>query len=525
MWLFLGLVPVLLILLLFAGLSGYVVHSRFQADRILEAVIEETSTIHTLQVHVRELLEMIELHTTQQTPQHEIVSPFAVIDDVEQLFYQALSLCDEAEEQALLTLMIRRWDTIHSLIEQLPLAEQEADLSTIGNIRSAVVTEAYAILSGLDELQELVSTEAVETAAVTRFTGMRIIGLLGLTFLFLIVSLSALWLFFSRMITFPLETLRVGVEQLRQGDLNYRLRLDRNDDLGVIAQAVNELVDNLQYNVQQRVSRTTGNPSVTLSETTNLQNVLTYAVEVQEAERKRVAMDIHDGVSQWLTGTFLKLETTCLQLQHEAPVAIPQLKEAQALLQRAKIELKRTVQGLHPHWLEQGTLVDAIRLYLVELQRYGVIDCILVVNGMEVRLPKKSELALFRVVQEGINNVIKHAGTDSAILTLTYRSDRLQLLLADTGKGFDLQAFRHQPGCNLGLLSMSERISAVHGQFFIESKPACGTNIIVEIPIKATVRIVAQEQELWDKCNDSYQDHVGRGPSCRPSRCEELVEP
>jgi len=519
------LVPVLLILLLFAGLSGYVVHSRFQADRIVEAVIKETSTIHTLQVHVRELLEMVELHTTQQTPQHEVAAPFGVIDDVEQLFYQALSLCDEPEEQALLTVMIRQWDTIHLLVEQLPLAEQEADLSTMGNIRSTIVREAYAILSGLDELQELVSAEAVETAALTRFTGMRTVVLFGLTFLFLTVSLSALWLFFSRMVTFPLETLRVGVEQLRQGDLNYRLRFDRNDDLGAIAQAVNELVDNLQYNVQQRVSRATSNTSLVITEATNLQNVLTYAVEVQEAERKRVAMDIHDGVSQWLTGTFLKLETTCLQLQHEAPAAIPQLKEAQALLQRAKIELKRTVQGLHPHWLEQGTLVDAIRLYLVELQRHGVVHCILVVNGMEVRLPKKSELALFRVVQEGINNVIKHAGTDSAVLTLTYRSDTLQLMLVDTGVGFDLQAFRYQPGANLGLFSMSERISAVQGQFFIESKPGYGTKIIVEIPIKATVGNVAQEQELWGKCNDNYQDHVGRGPSCRPSRREELVEP
>ncbi|MEZ4621601.1 MAG: histidine kinase [Caldilineaceae bacterium] len=353
--------------------------------------------------------------------------------EIEKYLNLILTLCDEPEEQQILAHISMNWGKLHGLLDHLVLEQTEAATHTqeIQQLTEDARQKIQVILSDLNHLRDLVNEEIALSASMTQFADTRMTFLLGVTFLLVVGSLVALWVFFSRMITYPIETLRVGVEQLRKGDWNYRLHLERDDELGVIAQSVNEIAARLQSMVGKGGVDKTEN----VDSQASFQVALEHTVRVQETERKRIAMDLHDGVNQWLVGTLLKLEAARVRVPVELAEVSAHLDEAKYLLHNVKIELQRTIHGMHPHLLKTNGLATTIRLYLADLHRHGIMDCTFILQGVERQLPLASELALFRVVQEGLNNVVKHADTNVATLTLTYEKRQLQLTWSILVKG------------------------------------------------------------------------------------------
>ena len=200
----------------------------------------------------------------------------------------------------------------------------------------------------------------------------------------------------------------------------------------------------------------------------------------QEDERRRLAREMHDDVTQRLAATAIAAG----KFEQQFPVADPS-REAMASLKDQLIALSddvhRISRQLHPAILDDLGLEDALRSECDRFaEREGVVThfhC----GGLPDRLPKDIALCLYRIAQEALRNVAKHAQTDRVELVLNADAEFLDLEVRDFGRGFFPEEVRCQPG--LGLASMEERTRLVGGEITISSVPSQGTSITVRVPL------------------------------------------
>jgi len=226
--------------------------------------------------------------------------------------------------------------------------------------------------------------------------------------------------------------------------------------------------------------------------TAELQEAIEQRLQVEEAlrqsemekavaaERSRLARELHDAVTQTLFSMTLNAQAARTLLERDPERVEPQLARLQKLAQGALAEMRSLIFQLRPATTEQVGLVPALRKHLAELKSREGLEVELHVEGEEP-LPREQERGLFRIAQEALNNVVKHAQTDRAEVTLTMKDGGTSLLIEDHGVGFDPSAF--EPGKEtMGLISMRERAELMEGIFEVESCPGEGTRIRVEIP-------------------------------------------
>ena len=208
----------------------------------------------------------------------------------------------------------------------------------------------------------------------------------------------------------------------------------------------------------------------------------------QEAERKRVAQELHDSVAQILSSARYRV---IWLLEESGTRNKPSLEIAATvrdLLQMALDEVRRVSNNLRPPELDDLGLLAATR---------GVCDAVTGWSGVQVdlkfsqvpeRLPPNIALNLYRIIQEALNNIHKHAMATQVKVHLTRQSSALVLIVADNGKGFDPAAKRenHRPDDGFGLISMRERALCLNGSFEIKSAPSAGVEINVQIPLRET---------------------------------------
>ncbi len=205
--------------------------------------------------------------------------------------------------------------------------------------------------------------------------------------------------------------------------------------------------------------------------------------EVEEAEREHLARELHDQVCQSLTA--LGLTLTLLQLQmprKAAPELLSRLADAVVLVEQTGLSIRDLMGELRPPMLDDYGLLSALRWYGEKF--FGMTGIAVNVQGQEVapRLAAPVELALFRIVQEAMNNVAKHAHATEVVLTEEVDHHTVRLVIADNGVGFDQEAVGQPEGRHLwGLMTMSERATAVGGTCRIESQPGKGTQVVVEV--------------------------------------------
>lgn len=208
--------------------------------------------------------------------------------------------------------------------------------------------------------------------------------------------------------------------------------------------------------------------------------LLRHIVQAQEEERARIARELHDETAQTLAAFALDVAT----LQASVPNK-PEVKlitgRLQTLSRQISQGLYRLVHDLRPAQLDDLGLVPAIH-YLVDETRSKQLDVRLEVQGTVRRLDPVVETVLFRVAQEALTNVIRHARTKDALVTLNYQSQEIRLSVTDTGVGFNTeQSFT--PPHGWGLAGMHERVEAVGGQLHIHAAPGAGTKVEVIVQV------------------------------------------
>lgn len=206
-----------------------------------------------------------------------------------------------------------------------------------------------------------------------------------------------------------------------------------------------------------------------------------------EIERKRMAGDIHDGPVQDLANLVVQLEV-CERLfrsgrQSEAAESYSSLK---TIAQGTIGQLRRIIYDLNPMTLDDLGLIVTVKNFLNNHTNQTGVDTQFVLLGKEIRLDTQVEMALFRIIQESVNNSRKHSQARRIDVTIEYAPRHIVTEIKDDGIGFDLQDVRGKirTGKHYGILSMESRINVMHGSLSIQSSVGKGTVILVRIPLE-----------------------------------------
>ncbi len=220
-----------------------------------------------------------------------------------------------------------------------------------------------------------------------------------------------------------------------------------------------------------------------------VEQLLAQAVLAQEEERERISADLHDSVAQWLVAASYRVQT-CSQLLTEGgnSVALDELTDMENTLNKSVKELRRVVIGLRPPALDELGLSHALRQSLDDLKTDGLI-CKFSQVGTPIRLPSSVEIAVYRVVQEALTNIRKHASATRVNLRLQFQEDKLLVTVRDNGQGFDLTQTLDSAISvgHVGLLGMKQRAEILGGDIKIKTSEGAGTAITLSFPIQSPV--------------------------------------
>ena len=241
-----------------------------------------------------------------------------------------------------------------------------------------------------------------------------------------------------------------------------RARTDFADpDVRRIARLFNSMLDRLEEERRQTAER---------------------VLQAQERERQRVARELHDQTGQTLTHEIIRLD---LLLENTSdPEGRGQIEDAKRTLEDTLEEVHRMAQDLRPSVLDDLGLVPALRTLA---RRGSAPDVTVRVDGLQSRLPAAIETALYRIAQEALTNASKYAKASHIEIDLHSHDGSVRLSVRDNGVGFDPRSIplNGTPGrAGLGIFGMRERATLLHGTLEIHSRPADGTEVVVELPLE-----------------------------------------
>ncbi|MBU5594100.1 sensor histidine kinase [Amphibacillus sp. MSJ-3] len=205
-------------------------------------------------------------------------------------------------------------------------------------------------------------------------------------------------------------------------------------------------------------------------------------IEAQEEERRRISREIHDGPAQMLANILLRadlVDRTFRERSHEE--AMKEMKSMRSMVRTSLGEVRRIIYDLRPMALDDLGLVPTIRKYLANVEDYHKITINLSEQGCFDQLDAKYEVALFRLIQEAVQNAVKHASPTVIQVNISMDNNQVSALIRDDGVGFDINQKKDN---SFGLIGMRERVEMLAGQLKIKSKIGQGTTIYVKVPLK-----------------------------------------
>jgi len=297
---------------------------------------------------------------------------------------------------------------------------------------------------------------------------------LAVLFVLMLVGIGSIWRVLRRMVH-PIQRLRDSARAVQAGDLSQRVAVDRTDEIGQLASAFNAMTAELARSRAELERKEEVRA-----------RLLEQVITAQEDERKRIARELHDETSQALTSLIVGLKVL---------EGRPELEEMQEAVGDLRTLAGKTLDAVHdlalqlrPSVLDDLGLVPAIDRLVGDFRRAHGVDAVLETNLRDgPRLPASLETALYRIAQEALTNVARHAAARSASLVLESRRGSVTLIVEDDGRGFDVASSMREARDDrcLGLFGMRERATLLGGSLIVESTPGGGTTVFVELPLPA----------------------------------------
>ncbi len=300
------------------------------------------------------------------------------------------------------------------------------------------------------------------------------------TALFILLGIVTAFLL-TNLIAYPFRNLVRGTEEIAAGNLVYRVPPPlMEDEGGRLILAFNEMVDKLERSTAE------------IQELNTLrQGFLEKLLKTQEEERARLSRELHDETSQLLAS--LRMALRYLEESPNLETAQIRLNGLRQLLDETFEGFRRFVAVLRPSSLEEGDLRGSLEHYAAEFERRFAIKVDLAFSGSSAELTAESAIALFRIVQESLTNVARHAKAHHVSIVLSVNSGAQSqfgeqtLVIEDDGIGFDVEetlSRRAEKG-SLGIFGIQERVRLLGGSCQVESTPGQGTALYVRIPREA----------------------------------------
>lgn len=264
----------------------------------------------------------------------------------------------------------------------------------------------------------------------------------------------------------PLERLQEAVNRVRQGQIDVRVAVGSVSDeqFDRLAETFNQMLSEHERHAEQ------------------MQQLSRQILQAQEEERQRLARELHDEAAQALTSLLVHLRL--LERAHEPEKAQQNIQKLRELTAQALEEVRRVALDLRPTILDDLGLGAALEWRVDEFTQASGIQAKIQVAGLEQRLPRDVELVFYRVGQEALSNIGRHAQAQNVTIALRQEDRTLSLEVIDDGVGFNPTSTPSRRPRTLGLLGMRERLAMINGTLTIESVLGEGTRVLACAPLK-----------------------------------------
>ncbi len=294
--------------------------------------------------------------------------------------------------------------------------------------------------------------------------------------------------FTTRAVIKPTRQLTLAADRIGGGDLDTPIHVTARDEFGVLANRFESMRQQIA-NAYEAVEESNMVLESRVEErTAQLGKLLSRLISAQEDERSRLARELHDETAQTLGAVSIALARASNSIPADGGTSSTHLEHAREMVDLLIEDTRRLILDLRPMILDDLGLVPAIRWYAdSRLGEIGV-ETTIQVGGSDVRPLPHVEAALFRIVQEAINNVTRHAAARKVGIEIFSTESSVRIVLSDDGSGFDPSAAAGESDGHVGLAGMTERVALLGGEISIRSQPGVGTTIMVETPLTGVRR-------------------------------------
>ena len=363
-------------------------------------------------------------------------------------------------------------------------ARSTASIVSIGNAQGSALTlwaTTYITEFSMpaEQTKEEINAAILDSSRHINRNVSNIQYIFSVIFAVLVIAVVGLALLLSRVITSPIQALRRGTEAIGQGNLNYKLEVTSKDELGDLANAFNRMSSALYSDTEELKRTAAENISKERTIQENLRSYVQKVTQVQEAERKRIARELHDETAQALVVVERHLDDLSSEDSRLSAQDIRQ--EVQKILEG----VRGFSQELRPSVLDDLGLVSALKWLASGLQKDYGIAAEAVVSGDQRQLSQEAELMLFRITQEALTNVRKHSEATEVLVKLEFSEKSVRVVIQDNGKGFEMpsRTAEFTRIGKLGLAGMVERGQLLGGVLTVNSAPGKGTRLNIEVPV------------------------------------------
>jgi two-component system sensor histidine kinase UhpB len=257
---------------------------------------------------------------------------------------------------------------------------------------------------------------------------------------------------------------QVGIEQIK---IPEELEKYEDQDIHSLVTTIDEMLDRLEKRTLQ------------------LKAISEHAIHVQEEERIRISRSLHDDTAQMISMLIINLERIGKMIPQDEPDIFRQVGETHKVATLLLENLRKVIWDLRPSILDDLGLIPAIRWYAQSNLKESGVQVEVGSSNELMRLPSHLETMLFRILQEAVSNVLRHANASKVTINLRPEDEHVVLEVKDNGRGFDVKKTTGEALTRkqLGLLGIQERVSLVNGTLKVESTPGAGTTLQVYVPL------------------------------------------
>lgn len=339
------------------------------------------------------------------------------------------------------------------------------------NVIEGKVNKVTSILDTMiEETKEEISEAEQKNHTINKHGSITIL-LIGISFIIYIFVLS----FFSiKRITNPIESFLSTFNMLSKGSKEARVKVWANDEFGEMAIAFNHMIEELN---EKSISLEYEKQLVEIRRKNSI-----AINEAQEIERSRIAADLHDGLGQKLTAISYSLQDISGQCLNKEKV-----KYLYELVDEVISETRNISHSLMPSILKDFGLLVALEELIERTNKTIEPELKFYHYDFNERINPKLEKAIYRICQEGLTNVLKHAKAKNVTFQLFKLENMLTLMIEDDGVGFNKEKIKETKNDGIGLISIQERVNLFNGTFTINSNKNSGTELIIEIPCDSKI--------------------------------------